>query len=397
MGSYNNKNISNEIKIRSNGSRFSQKNDFNSDTKTTHLVENKKGLANKGTDSFSTNANTKDSKKAKMIKLKENLRPKNERKKKKKLDISLSSQRNKQELSEKKLNKEKTRTLWYYNPKTLADMVPMLDDAMCDELRSVSGRHYPNNFIRQRLLAMSHKQDLSSRNFKSRKGFISYFSKVLLYEKHCPVKVDNINFRLSSNITMDEKIAQDQEKFLSEIEYSQQTGSDWNFKKKLAATLKPNTAYYLLLALEHMEIVNNRLVISLKQQVELSGNEKDIILSQANAVFNHRNINIDGQYVEAIEYIVNATNSNSRELEKKQELELPKGKWGKIARCFIEEHGIELYKHWLEPLHVEENNELVLLSSNSGMILDRIMEKYWQRMSDYSEMYDVDLNIRYSG
>ena len=178
-----------------------------------------------------------------------------------------------------------------------------------------------------------------------------------------------------------------------------------HFRAKLANALEHAKAYEFLMAFVNAEMQDNCLKITLNKAVELSERALDIVLFQARAVFNNRNANGDGQYVEAVEYVVNdsfkvASTSqftDSALVRSREEPELPQGNWGKICAEFVAEFGMNMYKHWIAPLNVEEDNELILLSSNSGMILDRIMEKYWQRISDYSEIHNINLNIKYSG
>ena len=85
-------------------------------------------------------------------------------------------------------------------PKSLFDMYQLLDQSIFDELRSKADRDFSNNFISQRVLAMSKKPQLQTRNFKTREGFIAYMSLALKYELHDAVKTANIDFRLRANI-----------------------------------------------------------------------------------------------------------------------------------------------------------------------------------------------------
>jgi hypothetical protein len=85
-------------------------------------------------------------------------------------------------------------------PRSLSDMYHLLDQSIFDELRSKGGRDFSNNFISQRVLAMSKKPQLQTRNFKTREGFIAYMSLALKYELHDAVKTANIDFRLRANI-----------------------------------------------------------------------------------------------------------------------------------------------------------------------------------------------------
>jgi hypothetical protein len=87
----------------------------------------------------------------------------------------------------------------YSKPKTIADMLPLIDDATCDELRSKSGRPFSNNFITQLVLKMSKDPNIKA-TFDYKSGFIAYMAKALLHEKHDAIKTENINFRFKVNI-----------------------------------------------------------------------------------------------------------------------------------------------------------------------------------------------------
>ena len=87
----------------------------------------------------------------------------------------------------------------YIKPKSLADMLPLIDGSTCDELRSKSGRSFSDNFITQLVLKMS--RDHRRRPvFNYRSGFIAYMVKALKHELHDAVKTGNIGFRFKVNI-----------------------------------------------------------------------------------------------------------------------------------------------------------------------------------------------------
>lgn len=102
------------------------------------------------------------------------------------------------------------RPFTYAKPKTLADMYPLLDQSICDELRSKSIREFSDNFIAQRVLTMSKKPTIMV-TFECRRGFIAYMVKVLQGELHDPVKTSNINFRLRANLMTTSNTYQKQE------------------------------------------------------------------------------------------------------------------------------------------------------------------------------------------
>jgi hypothetical protein len=88
----------------------------------------------------------------------------------------------------------------YSEAKTLSEMIPLIDNKICDELRSKSGRPFSNNFITQLVLKMSKNPKVKA-TFTYLKGFIAYMTKVLIHEKHDAVKTENINFKFKANIS----------------------------------------------------------------------------------------------------------------------------------------------------------------------------------------------------
>lgn len=88
----------------------------------------------------------------------------------------------------------------YSKPKTLSEMIPSIDNKICEELRSKSGRPFSDNFITQLVLKMSKNPKVKA-TFNYLKGFIAYMVKVLQHEKHDAVKTGNIDFKFKINIT----------------------------------------------------------------------------------------------------------------------------------------------------------------------------------------------------
>ena len=101
----------------------------------------------------------------------------------------------------------------YAKPKNLADMLPLIDPATCDELRSKSGRPFSDNFIIQLVLKMSKNPTITA-TFDYKSGFIVYMAKALRYEKHDAIKTGNINFRFNANIPVNSDEHQEQQKQL---------------------------------------------------------------------------------------------------------------------------------------------------------------------------------------
>jgi hypothetical protein len=99
----------------------------------------------------------------------------------------------------------------YAKPKTLTDMLPLIDPVTCDELRSKSGRPFSDNFIIQLVLKMSKNPKITA-TFDYKNGFIAYMVRALRYEKHDAVKTGNINFRFKANIPANSDAHQEQQR-----------------------------------------------------------------------------------------------------------------------------------------------------------------------------------------
>ena len=99
----------------------------------------------------------------------------------------------------------------YAKPKTLTEMLPLIDPITCDELRSKSGRPFSDNFITQLVLKMSKNPKITA-SFDYKNGFIAYMARALRYEKHAAIKTGNINFRLKTNIPVNSNEYQEQQK-----------------------------------------------------------------------------------------------------------------------------------------------------------------------------------------
>ena len=239
---------------------------------------------------------------------------------------------------QKEIKAQVVRPVFYGKPKSLSDMHLLLDQVTFDELRFKSGREFSNNFIAQRVLAMSKKPKLASRNFKTRKGFITYMTHVLKNELHDSVKTDSIDFCLLANITAADRAYQEQERFLTEIENSRQVSPEWHFKKKLASVLERSKAYDILSTYQSIKIHENSAIISLKQRIELSELDKQVILQQAKAVYETSSTKGEYKSIDKLEIAFSEQEPYAKPIDlQEQKLVLPQGIWGNILQKLIEE------------------------------------------------------------
>ena len=123
-------------------------------------------------------------------------------------------------------------------------------------------------------------------SFKMKLGFESYFSAALAKEARAEELVNRINFDGTFDCRQEMLKRNNQENYLRKLEHSLDTSPDMHLKKKLAATLERGKAYSLLQAINSMFIEDEKFVFSLNRDVDLTANEKTIILGQVKAVFN---------------------------------------------------------------------------------------------------------------
>ena len=275
--------------------------------------------------------------------------------------------------------------------KHLSEVQPYLTDEICEKLRSGSGRAFTNKAIKEITKAIAASDKGAQAFFYHINGLVAYLIPALIREKRCPEKTNSENYYTLAGMSEEDKLWHQHEKYLAEVEEEaiRHVNPKNHFRAKLANALEHAKAYEFLMAFVNAEMQDNCLKITLNRGVELSEQELDIVLFQARAVFNNRNANGDGQYVESIEYVVNAANSNFREPEKEPEPELPKGKWGNICAEFVAEFGMNMYKHWLKPLRVVEKEGIIELSTSSDMVRDRIEQNYLPFLSKVAPIFGI--------
>ena len=279
----------------------------------------------------------------------------------------------------KEIKAQVVRPVFYGKPKSLGDMHQLLDQAIFDELRSKSGREFSNNFIAQRVLAMSKKPKLASRNFKTRQGFIGYMTPSLKNELHDSVKTGSVDFRLLANITATDRAYQEQERFLTEIENSRQVSPEWHFKKKLASVLERSKAYGVLSAYLGTKIQANNVVISLKCDIGLSEFDKQVLLQQAKAVYETSSATGEYKFIDKLEIVFAEQEPCAKPISQPpQEIVLPQGIWGNVLQKLVEEFGIDTYQNWFSKLTatVDELNKTMTLKAPSESAKDWIECRY---------------------
>jgi hypothetical protein len=83
-----------------------------------------------------------------------------------------------------------------------------------------------------------------------------------------------------------------------------QVSPEWHLKKKLAAVLERAKAYDILTSFKSLDIKQNKALITVNKHVELSKEDKNIILNQIQAT--HETMDDEGhiQYIESLEIVI---------------------------------------------------------------------------------------------
>ena len=286
----------------------------------------------------------------------------------------------------------------YSKPKSLGEMHQLLDQAMYDELRSKSGREFSNNFIAQKVLAMS-KNPAITASFRYKEGFISYMSLALRHELHDSVKTSGESFRLRVNMTEEDRQDGEVEKFLTGIEQEaiRHVCSENQLKAKLANALEKTKAYQLLSKLKEFKVCGDTVQIHLNRVLSLTEHEKTLILSQVQATYETADFNGNYQSIKHLEFLVEksaddlclekSSNSNIQGSNlgsnRSEPLKLPKGVWGEVLQKLIAEYGVDTYKHWFSKLaaKVDEVTKTIELKTSSSMVEDRIISNYGESLA----------------
>jgi hypothetical protein len=298
----------------------------------------------------------------------------------------------------KKKKKQKSRSKKPINrevklnkAKTLEESIDSLTEQKATEIRKESGRDFSLNGIKKLLLSFLNKGFKPL--FHSNKGEISWIAKMLRQEMRQTTEVNKTTFIPKINLTPEEIKEQEQEKYLSKIEYSLEVGQEWHLKKKLAAVLERNKAYEILKSYRSLKIEpDGRCKLLLDKGVELTNSDKEIILNQVKAT--HEKYK-DGNYqaIDSVEIVVLPClprKVNSCAIEQKV-LEY-KGIWGEIRKSFISlmrTDGEGIDRSWFSTLDtkIDEKNKVLTLVAKGPFFRDWIKDNYLNQLSRISAEY----------
>ena len=302
----------------------------------------------------------------------------------------------------KPTNAEKKARVYRFNqyeePQNLNYHYPLSQEDGA-KLQSLSGRAFILQAMNEILLDMSRRQD---NTFCSKVQFMAYFGKVLRYEKRDAEKTNNVNFHIKANYTQEKQaeIAQERriERYLAEIEQKAITNvcPENQLRARLANTLEPQKGYELLSTIKDFKVVSNTMRIYLRSTVELSEQEKEVVLSQVKSIYSNSELDI-----ESVEYVVenvrNFTNKHAN-MQTKKAVDLPplhQGVWGDVCRQLIKTYGIHIYNNWfskLTPVIDEDAKTIELIVPNSF-----VQEEVTRRYGDNIKKIVNELGMKFKG
>ncbi len=357
----------NNINIRSNGANFIECN-FNSQNTNAELVENSSGAA-KG-NSLNPSSDTETLHEPQVVETTSPTQP-----------PSTRQREDTPRPSNVVLNG------FLGGSKHISEIQPFLTDELCETLRSKSGKLFTNKAIREITRAIAASKKGQYVEFKHLNGIVSYLTPALANEKRDPNKIGGEGYYTLAGMTAEDKLWRQQENYLESVEQiaMRQVSPENQFRGKLVGTLERSVAYNLLLAMQNTSIEGNTLVVSLNKAIELTEGQKEVVLAQAQAVFNSAGLE-NGRVIERVEFVIKVSScqpaANTTNLlvnsNVKPKLELPQGKWGKICAAFVSEYDYNLYIYWLAGLEVNEDSEkgIIELRTSSGMVKDRVEQTY---------------------
>ena len=273
---------------------------------------------------------------------------------------------------------KKSVRLDFNKAKPLKDFYP-LNKEDASRLQSLSGRDFSLNAMNEILLDMSKR--LTDRYFRSKKAFLSYMGKVFCHERRDAVKINNDNFKIRNNLTLEEIGTNEREEYLSRIEGGRGISQQGILKKKLAACLTPKTAYDLLRAYKAADTREGTFYLHLSTYVEITNAEKGQILQEVRSIYGQDHItDNESVYIHELEIIMPAkTTIMSIDRNKMENSSLPVGIWGRVRQGLVEAYGEATDRNWFSRLtaNVDEERREIKLKPPSVFVKDWIQSNYF--------------------
>lgn len=281
---------------------------------------------------------------------------------------------------------------FFCKPKALADFYP-LEEKDCAILQSKSGRKFNLNAMNEILLSMSKR--LVDREFRSKKAFLNYMSKVLSSEMRQAEKINNENFRIRSNKTEEEISLETKEKYLDKVEQSSDVSDLARLKKKLAGRFDTSKAYEIIQGIKQVNKgVSGKIEIEFDKYLELLEIDKEIICNETMSVFDVTgDLHKDDVEILLPDCEVKWSNPEIAEQYKRKQEKLPDNVWGRVRRSLMGEFGKGIDISWFSKLEedVDEKTKKLELRAPTGFMRDWINDNYRSRILTFTESFGFEL------
>jgi hypothetical protein len=286
----------------------------------------------------------------------------------------------------------------YKEPQNLKYHYPLSKEEG-DRLQDLSGRDFSLNAMNEILLSMSKRLD---KRFCSKAQFMAYFGKCLKYEKRDAVKTGNNNFRIKANQTNEELVSVEKEKqvqqYLAEVEQKaiSHVCPENQLKARLANTLEPLRSYELLSNIKDFKVIGNTMRIHLRNPIELSNHDKNIILSQIQCIY----ATVEKK-IENVEYVAEDVCdqiNGHRGIEIKVTANIPtlqQGIWGDICHRLIDIYDEYIYRNWLSKLKVfiDESDKFITLQAPNTFVKQWVENNYGEIIEKIARGLNMEVRL----
>jgi len=264
-----------------------------------------------------------------------------------------------------------------------------LNELQVDKLNQQSGRSFNVNFANELLLKLARRYP--DKTFLSNNHMIVYMSKVFRYELHQATLVNNPSFRFAVNHPASFETARI-EQYLAEVEYSRDTSSYAQLRRKIAGIFAPSIAYQLL--------SNSKIKISAErcsitnwggELLKLSQHQLATLTSVVRGLYGE----------EMVVYVTEAEHEGEQgamvaRAEPEQVLPIDDNSvWRRVRQHLIGNlvDGVNLNCAWFSKLtaQIDSSSQQLRLIAPTNFIRDYIKNKYWQVIAQYCNVENYQL------
>lgn len=266
----------------------------------------------------------------------------------------------------------------------LASFYPLVQSDI-ESLQKKSNTKFTEVAVNEILLKLSKKYP--THRFPNKRAFIAYMTKVLRCEMRNAVKISGLDFKLNCNRDSKEY---EQEAFLAQIENSRNASKFGQLKRKLAGVLNNELAYNLLRGVcSTGKLVNNNFILNLNTFIDLSSYQKNLILSQVQAVYGN---DVKSFSIKAFDSpFLRTENSSVKSPQINQIGNSPDAAllvethsstiWSKVRSRLIDYFGVnghDLDRAWFSKVeaNIDNTNKTLSLRAPSSFVKDWITERY---------------------